>query len=59
MSRKSNKEILKKYLIKENIKYKKHYISGEEIIELDLDNMTQEQKNNIFKEVDNNENRNN
>ena len=52
MSKESNKEILKKYLIKENIKYKTINIGDEEIIELDLSNMTQEQKNNLFKETE-------
>ena len=57
MSKESNKEILKKYLIKENIKYKTINIAGEEIIELDLANMTQEQKDNLFKEIhENNDN---
>lgn len=57
MSKESNKEILKKYLIKENIKYKSSIIAGEEIIELDLANMTQKQKDNLFKEIhENNDN---
>lgn len=57
MSKESNKEILKKYLIKENIKYKSSIIAEEEIIELDLANMTQEQKDNLFKEIhENNDN---
>ena len=57
MSKESNKEILKKYLIKENIKYKSIIIAEEEIIELDLANMTQEQKDNLFKEIhENNDN---
>jgi hypothetical protein len=52
MSRKSNKEILKKYLIKENIKYKTINIDNEEIIILDISILTNEQKNNLYKDIE-------
>lgn len=51
MSSRSNNELLKDYLDKENLPYKTVEYDGKEIIKIELSKYTKEQRDNLYKDI--------